>query len=65
METKYILKQCLDKIPKEFCLYIDLTTWPNLTKFCSLTLSGASPPHPLVNACTVVHEGTKSQNQSL
>ena len=46
METKYILKQCLDKIPKEFCLYIDLTTWPNLTKFCSLTLAGASPRTP-------------------
>ena len=27
-------------------LYIDLTTWPNLTKFCSLTLAGASPPPP-------------------
>ena len=50
METKYILKQFLDIIHKEFCLYIDLTTWPNLTKFCSLALSGASPPHHLVNA---------------
>ena len=44
------VKQCLDIISKDFCLYIDLTTWPNLTKFCSLTLAGASPPHPLMNA---------------
>ena len=27
--------------------HIDLTTWPNLTKFCSLTLAGASPRTPL------------------
>ena len=38
--------QCLDIIPKDFCLYSDLTTWPNLTKFCSLTLAGASPRTP-------------------
>ena len=32
---------------KNICFfYIDLTTWPNLTKFCSLTLAGASPRTP-------------------
>ena len=29
-----------------FWIHIDLTTWPNLTKFCSLTLAGASPRTP-------------------
>ena len=40
MKTQLKLKPCLDIIPKDFCLYIDLTTWPNLSKFCSLTLFG-------------------------
>ena len=34
----------------QYKFHIDITTWPNLPKFCSLTLSGASPPHPRVNA---------------
>ena len=46
MKTKLKLKQCLDITTKDFFLYIDLTTWPNLTKFCSLTLAGASPRTP-------------------
>ena len=46
MKTKFKVNQCLDIIPKDFCLYIDLTAWPNLTKFCSLTLAVASPRTP-------------------
>ena len=30
----------------QYKFYIDITTWPNLTKFCSLILAGASPRTP-------------------